>query len=91
MFSTVKSRFVVVSAGAWALGSAIWALSDYNASLGQYLVTVLLGWVAIWLAIYASFWVLEGSAVRVPRWLGYALVVIMIVVLIGLPKLLLLR
>lgn len=91
MFTTMKSRIAVVLSGAWALGAVLWTdrIGYWQDDLAM---TIVIGWAAIWLAVYGAFWIVDmpESPVRkiaIPRWLGYTLIAVGILVAMSLPDL----
>lgn len=95
MFTSVKSRLALVLSVAWIPVSFL-RLDDYW-TFGEWLWLIVIGAAALTAAVYAGFWVKDSpgfkpipfprvSPTAFPRWLGYALIIMMVVVIMGLPK-----
>lgn len=89
MFKSIQSRLAVVACGAWLIGAYFTVNSMARFFWVDYLTSVAIGWVVICLAIYGAFWVVESPGVNVPklpRWAGYILIGVMVLLIMGLPK-----
>lgn len=89
MFQSIQSRLAVVLCGAWLIGAYFTVNSVAQFFWAEYLTSVAVGWVAICLATFGGAWVLQSPGVtmpKLPRWAGYLLIGVMVLLIMGLPK-----
>jgi hypothetical protein len=97
MFQTAHARLAVVASALWILGAYVLA-SEPGYWRSEYFMTMLIGgWLMIWVGIFGVNWVTAAPGASsqprkpfsfpdIPRPVYYALVLIAVVLVMGLPK-----
>lgn len=91
MFRSIQLRLVTVLCAIWFLGLLLWP-TEYLTSAQDIGILAAVGWVAIAVGVFGTFWVLDSPGINlpsIPRWLAVVLIAIGIVLAMTLPKALL--